>query len=52
MYNDFLYDQMKNDFLLVDSVESAIYCIKNYGVKMCKKYLKEEYLYLLEEIKC
>ena len=45
------WKQMRETFLLVDSVESAIYCIKSYGVKMCKKYLKDEYLYLLEEVK-
>lgn len=46
---DYLYDSMRDDFLLCDSVIEAKRLIKYYGVKLAKQFLPEQYLYLLED---
>lgn len=46
---DYLYDSMRDDFLLCDSVTEAKRLIKYYGVKLAKQFLPEQYLYLLED---
>lgn len=46
---DYLYDSMRDTFLLCDSVAEAKHLIKYYGVKLAKQFLPEQYLYLLED---
>jgi len=46
---DYLYDCMRDDFLLIQSKEDAINCINRYGYYLSNKYLPEHYKYLLKE---
>lgn len=46
---DYAYDTMRDDFLLCDSEETAIWLIKHYGKSLAKQYLPEVYQDLLDE---
>jgi hypothetical protein len=46
---DYLYDCMRDEFLLIQSKEDAINCIKIYGYSLSNKYLPKHYKYLLKE---
>lgn len=48
---DFLYDEMRDRFLLCEDEKEAKYLIKRYGFNMSNKYLQEKFRYLLEEQK-
>ena len=49
-YADYKYDMMRDDFLMIDSEESAKDCIERYP-SMVGKYMPEQYRYLLKENK-
>jgi len=48
---DFRYDEMRDDFLMVNDVESAEYCIRSYGTALALYLLPEQYTYLIKEYK-
>lgn len=48
---DYMYDMMRDDFLLCSSVKEALELIKRYGYALSNKFLPEQYKYLLKEEK-
>ena len=46
---DRLYDEMRDDFLMIENEEDAKNCIKRYGPLQTSRFLPNEYKYLLEE---
>lgn len=47
---DHVYDTMRDDFLLCDSIEEAKHLINYYGKSLAKQRLPEQYQHLLEDI--
>lgn len=43
------YDELKDEFLLIENKDEAKYCIKKYGEAIAERHLPKEYLYLIEK---
>ena len=44
---DYMYDIMRDEFLMCSSVKEALELITRYGKVLAEKYLPEQYKYLL-----
>lgn len=45
---DYQRDLMRDDFMMIENVKDAVDCVNRYSSALCKKYLPEQYLYLIE----
>lgn len=48
---DFLYDEMRDRFLLCEDEKEAKYLIDRYGYVMADKYMPEKFKYLIKDKK-
>lgn len=46
---DYQRDLMRDDFMMIENVKDATDCVNRYSKDLCKKYLPEQYLYLIGE---
>lgn len=44
---DYMYDMMRDEFLMCSSIKEALELITRYGKVLAEKYLPEQYKYLL-----
>ena len=48
---DYLYDSMRDDFLMIENEQDAQSCVDRYSIKLCRYYLPSEYMFMLNNKK-